>query len=96
MFIENTISKHLKVGISITNFQKYFDSQGQKLELITNCNDENIGKENCKEYDYHVAVLPLPGDNIWLGKGDMQIYFTINDDGIVDTFDYEVYYPRYH
>ena len=94
-YIKTLLEKDIKSGMTPDDLNEYFKKYEKQLALWECPETSMIGNECIGERSL-VITIPLPSDFFWLGKGDAQIYFYINSDNKLESFDYELYYPRLH
>lgn len=92
-YIKNLLDTYLAKGMTTEQVSKYFNKSNRKVNFME-CADGVSNESICKSEKRLVTTLPLPSNNIWLGKGDAQIYLYIDASDKLEYYDFELYYPR--
>ena len=103
-YISSLLKKELKVGMPLKDVKSFFLRNGQTLkpwrgsksDIYRECKNSGKAEKDCEEFERIITGLPLPSNNIWLGKGDAQIYIIIDKNKRLESFFFEIYYPRFH
>ena len=56
----------------------FFKSQGRELEPYRECEKNDKGEMECEDFERIMTGLELPGNNVWLGRGDAQTYMAVD------------------
>lgn len=90
-FANELLKDRFPEGASFGQVNSVFSEYSRSVELSREC-ETDLG-----ECTYTaIGVIPAPGDHWWLGKGDIQIYFSFNEKEELESRFYEIYYPRMH
>ena len=95
-YISSLLKANIKEGMDFKDIYSFFKSHGRELEPYRDCEKNEKGEMECEDFERIVTGLKLPGNNIWLGKGDAQIYMIIDKNKKLESIFYEIYYPRFH
>lgn len=95
-YISSLLKASIKEGMDFKDVYSFFKSHGRELEPYRECDKNEKGVMECEDFERIVTVLELPGNNIWLGKEDAQIYMIIDKNKKLESIFYEIYYPRFH
>jgi uncharacterized membrane protein len=95
-YISSLLKTNIKEGMDFEDIYSFFKSHGRELEPYRECEKNEKGEMECEDFERIVTGLKLPGNNLWLGKGDAQIYMIIDKNKKLESFFYEIYYPRFH
>ncbi len=95
-YISSLLRINIKVGMDFKDIYSFFKSHDRELEPYRECEKNEKGEKVCEDFERIITGLPLPGNNLWLGKGDAQIYMIIDKNKKLESVFYEIYYPRFH
>jgi hypothetical protein len=95
-YISLLLKTNIKEGMDFKDVYSFFKSSGRELEPYRECEKNGKGEMGCEDFERIVTGLKLPGNNLWLGKGDAQIYMIIDKNKKLESIFYEIYYPRFH
>ena len=95
-YIASLLDNSLKNGMSYDDVKTFFEQYHRELKPWRECEENDKGIQECEDFERIITGLPLPSNNILLGKGDAQIYMIIDKDKRLESFFYEIYFPRNH
>ena len=95
-YISSLLKTNIREGMDFKDIYSFFKSHGRELEPYRECEKNEKGEMECEDFERIVTGLELPGNNLWLGKGDAQIYMIIDKNKKLESIFYEIYYPRFH
>jgi hypothetical protein len=95
-YISSLLKSNIKEGMDFRDIHAFFKSHGKELKPYRDCEKNDKNEMECEDFERIITVLELPGNNIWLGKGDAQIYMIIDKNKKLESIFYEIYYPRFH
>jgi len=95
-YISALLNSNIREGMPIDELNVFFAKRGVELKPYRESEKDENGKLVFEEFERVITNLPLPSENIWLGEGSAQIYMIIGKDKRLESFFYEIYYPRNH
>jgi hypothetical protein len=94
-YIKTLLDKDIKPSMTPDELKAYCEKHKRHLGLW-DCPETSKKNNECIGERVLVVTFPLPSDFFLLGKGDAQIYFYVSSENKLESFDYELYYPRFH
>ena len=95
-YIASLLDNSLKIGMAYDDIKAFFSQHNRELKPWRECEKNDKGDKECEGFERIITGLPLPSNNIWLGKGDAQIYMIIDKNKKLESVFYEIYYPRHY
>ena len=89
--------KQFHNGMTLNSVREILIKEKNKVEFYNECLKLfQYPMQDCSDGYRLVTPIQLPGNSLFLGKGDLQMYFTFTNKQILTDSMYEVYYPNEH
>ena len=89
--------KQFHNGMTLNSVREILIKEKNKVEFYNECLKLfQYPMQDCSDGYRLVTTIQLPGNSLFLGKGDLQMYFTFTNKQITSDIMYEVYYPNEH
>jgi hypothetical protein len=90
-FADDLLDRELHAGMPLPEVRAFLARQGSELVLHDGCGLNAAPGDTCA---YNTVVtVPLPGNNWWLGHGDLEIAMLFDEQQRLRSFDYQLIYP---
>ncbi|WP_010386327.1 hypothetical protein [Pseudoalteromonas rubra] len=84
-------------GKMLADVYKVLSQKKGTVQFYNNCTEEfEYPMSSCEKGYGLVTTIKLPGHDTSLGKGDLQMYFTFNNQQQLVFIMHELYYPAHH